>query len=354
MGHSLTNSENVECYVTTAELLRPKKKSKSKDLTTTTAGWLHPKAGSRKKKRRRPLKILLDTGCGGTLVHKDVIKGLERIPDKKTKWSTKAGTFSTSTKCKITFCLPEFHEQKDITWTAHVDESSNQLSRYDMIIGRDLFNELGMDFLFSVGLMMWDGATVRMKDPSWVDTIDPLSIKEESNTEEVHSMYDPLTTEAERIQRILDVKYAPADLEELCAECKHLSLQEQKELCALLTKFSDLFDGSLGTWNMDPVDIELNEDAKPHHAKPFPVPQSQEKKLRAEVERMEKLGVIRKVNRSQWASPAFTVNKPDQTLRFIADFRELNKRIKRKPFLCQKSRKCYRNLKAFSMLHPWI
>lgn len=135
MEHSLNISDCVECYVTTAELLKPSKKSKSKDLTTTTAGWLHSKKGSRKDKNKRPLKILLDTGCGGTLVHKRIVQGLKTLPDKNTKWSTKAGTFSTKMKCKITFCLPEFHEQTDITWTAHVDETATHLSRYDMIIG---------------------------------------------------------------------------------------------------------------------------------------------------------------------------------------------------------------------------
>ena len=48
---------------------------------------------------------------------------------------------------------------------------------------------------------------------------------------------------------------------------------------------------------------------------------------------LNKYKVLRKVNRSEWAAPAFTIVKKDGiTLRSIADFRELNKRIKRKPF----------------------
>ncbi len=47
---------------------------------------------------------------------------------------------------------------------------------------------------------------------------------------------------------------------------------------------------------------------------------------------MCKLGVLKRVNRSEWAAPTFIIPKKDGTVRFISDFRELNKIIKRKPY----------------------
>ena len=112
-------------------------------------------------------------------------------------------------------------------------------------------------------------------------------------------------------------------------EVETLSKLEQKELLKLLLQCEPLFDGTLGTWKTEPIELELKEpDCKPYHATPYPVPHSQEKLLKAEVERLCAYGVMRKVNRSEWASPMFTLMKPDGSLRSLADLRELNKRIK--------------------------
>jgi hypothetical protein len=40
-----------------------------------------------------------------------------------------------------------------------------------------------------------------------------------------------------------------------------------------MTKHEAMFDGTLGTWNAEPYNIELIKDAKPYHAKAFPVPE---------------------------------------------------------------------------------
>ena len=51
-----------------------------------------------------------------------------------------------------------------------------------------------------------------------------------------------------------------------------------------------------------------------------------------EVDRLVQIGVLKKINHSQWAAPCFVMPKKDQTIRFVSDFRELNERIKRTPF----------------------
>jgi transposase InsO family protein len=289
------------------------------------------------------MKILFDTGSGATLINRRFITKLKTVKAPGTEWITKAGKFTTSRKCRCTFTLPEFHAGRDITWNMYVDETDNKLSRYDMIIGRDLLDTLGFDMLFSQKVMIWDNASVPMRNPSYLDAghIDDFE-------REIFSIHDPDTTESERIQNILDVKYAPADLEAIARESKHLTKHEQELLYKLLCKYAHLFDGTLGTWDVTPIDLELKEpEAKPSHAKPYPVPHSQEQKLREEVERLLALKVLRKINHSEWAAPMFTVMKKDQTLRSIADFRELNKKIKRKPFPIPKIQGMLQRLEGF-------
>ena len=140
-------------------------------------------------------------------------------------------------------------------------------------------------------------------------------------------MDDPETTDAKRIQNIVESKYCFADLRQIATECEILELEQQEMLFNLLSKFDHLFDRTLGTWKTDPIEHE-----KPYHAKPYPVPHSQEQKLREVVKRLVEFGVLRKIKRSQWACPMFTITKPDGSLRSLADLMELNKRIKRKPF----------------------
>ena len=91
-----------------------------------------------------------------------------------------------------------------------------------------------------------------------------------------------------------------------------------------------MFDGNLVTWHGKPYDIKLKPDAEPYNGKHFPIPRIHELTFKQELDRLEALRVIKKVNRSQWGAPTFLITKKDSTVRFISDFRELKKRI-----LCQ-------------------
>ena len=62
------------------------------------------------------------------------------------------------------------------------------------------------------------------------------------------------------------------------------------------------------------------------------LPKYAQETLKKEVNRLVDIGVLKRINDSQWAAPTFIIAKKNGTVRFISDFRELNKRIKRKPF----------------------
>jgi hypothetical protein len=175
-------------------------------------------------------------------------------------------SFKTKRKCDIKFTLPAFHENRILTCNACVDESHHESSNYDMIIGRDLLHSLGINLLFDTAEISWDNAKIRMQPPGkqdrdWLDTME----------QELLYAHDPSTTDAERIQNIIESKYTPVDLNKKVEECTHLERDEQRQLLKLLQRFEHLFDGTLGTWKTDPVDLEvINPNVKPFHAKPYP------------------------------------------------------------------------------------
>ena len=57
------------------------------------------------------------------------------------KWSTMAGSFSTSHEAKITFTMLELNVAAHISQPFHV---TTKKSNYDVIFGRDLLLELGI------------------------------------------------------------------------------------------------------------------------------------------------------------------------------------------------------------------
>ena len=94
-----------------------------------------------------------------------------------------------------------------------------------------------------------------------------------------------------------------------------------------MQKYESLFDGTLGKCTGTSYNIELTYNVKPYHVRPYAVPRAYEQKLKKELERRCKVGVLKRINHSEWAAPTFIIPKKDKTVRFISDFRELNKRI---------------------------
>ena len=153
----------LELFGVMADLRRPKKRTKVENLSSITIGYLNSRKGSKKARDVKRMKILLDSGCGATLINKGLIGKLKTTKDKKSKWKTKAGKFTTNRKCKINFSLPALFEHRTIDWNCYVDESSPNSCLYDLIIGRDLMFELGIDICFSTAEIKWGNASIAMQ-----------------------------------------------------------------------------------------------------------------------------------------------------------------------------------------------
>ena len=89
----------------------------------------------------------------------------------------------------------------------------------------------------------------------------------------------------------------------------------------IVQQFSKLFDGKLGTIKGFTAELKVKENAPPQYFKPRTVPFALRDKVEAEIQRLEKEGVLKKVESCDWATPIVPVLKPDGTVRICGDFK---------------------------------
>jgi hypothetical protein len=169
-----------------------------------------------------------------------------------------------------------------------------------MIIGRDLMRVLKIKSNFAENVIRMEHTEIPMR---------PRDIRLDGAFF-AHTAMKADKHLNSKYQQILDAKHEKADLPSVVAEHSHLNGEEQKQLLRLLTQFEDLFYGSLGTYNGRNYDIELKEGAEPFHSKrPYTVPRAYERQFLTEVEQLCQLGILRKINRSEWAAGTFVIPK---------------------------------------------
>ena len=88
-----------------------------------------------------------------------------------------------------------------------------------------------------------------------------------------------------------------------------------------LDQFKDIFAVGLGTVRSAKVKLAVDESAHPKFCKPKPVPLAMKSAVEQELERLEKEGVLEKVNFSEWAAPIVAVPKKDGWVRICGDYK---------------------------------
>ena len=176
-----------------------------------------------------------------------------------------------------------------------------------------------MNISFDQNIISWEGIDIPMRD---FNKIKKYSLNRKEFKTIIQGSQEPLVTQeaTDRMIRILDSDYQKVNLKEIIRGAKNLSQKEKKLLYNLLMKYEDIFDGSLGKWETDPVDFELVKGAKPHSQRHYPIPHLYKKVFKKELDRLEKLGVLEKVQQSEWGTPTFIIPKKDKRIRFISDF----------------------------------
>ena len=325
--------------------------------TTTKASkykskYKKPKTSSKKVQKPKLIRVLLDSGSDGDLwFHK---KGTPKCFPYTTRqvpksWCTSNGNFHTEGRGKLELKFFEYSNSKTVTIRPDVVEyDGDKLKQpvFDLILGTETMEELGIILNFKQQEITIDEIALPMRDITNL----PLTRKQGLEFNSLASSLEPKSTESatQRVVQILDANYKKADLPAIVSTCTHLSQNEQNELLEVLQEFEDLFDGTLGDWNTEPVSFELKRDAKPYHSRAFPIPKAQSETIKKEVKRLCELGVLEWQPTSEWASPSFIQPKKNGTVRFLTDFRRVNELLVRKPFPLPKISTVLQELEGFT------
>ena len=163
-------------------------------------------------------------------------------------------TFTTNKQCKIKFRLPELFNDRIIEYKVHVDEHTQpHESYYNMLLGGDICSELGIIIDYQNNVVQWDGATVPMVDRDVFCQSDNIY----QDLYEATFEGEAARSATSRMTRILDNDYHKSDQPKIVQQCTHLSMDERAKLLALLRKHEPMFDGTLGKWNVPPLDLQL-------------------------------------------------------------------------------------------------
>jgi len=119
------------------------------------------------KPRPKDARVLLDSGASSSIISYELIRNLRLKESTNCMWVTAAGTISTSKQVRVQFMFPELSETRIITWNMHV---FNKTTKYDLIIGRDLLQDLGILLDFKNQTISWDEVTMPIShNPNAVD-----------------------------------------------------------------------------------------------------------------------------------------------------------------------------------------
>ncbi|UYV75188.1 K02A2.6-like, partial [Cordylochernes scorpioides] len=131
----------------------------------------------------------------------------------------------------------------------------------------------------------------------------------------------------------------------LIKKCDAVQTEQNNSAKEILNRHKNIFEG-IGRLPIEHK-IRLKENATPVIAPSRKIPFSIREKVKAELERMEKLDIIEKVEEpSEWTHPIVVVQKPSGDVRICMDPRELNKYIQRERYILPTAETIFSELKG--------
>ena len=122
--------------------------------------------------------------------------------------------------------------------------------------------------------------------------------KPDLNKREMHDVVmrteepDSTRDATKRLVKIRGSTYARAELNHAANNAIHMNAEERTQLLRILEYFKDLFDGTLGDWATQPVDLEPIPGSKLFNSKYYPAPRINKENFFKELKHVVEIGVL--------------------------------------------------------------
>jgi hypothetical protein len=260
-------------------------------------------------------KVLFDSGgsrCG--IFRSSIPKGCKVVRQKE--------PFSTVTSSGVCYhydvvklpklVLPEFTRSRWIENVEFIVFDNHGHSAYDMIIGRDVLEQAGIDVKFSSKEISWDEYSVpfhRRSQPVILSSSDPIAVQKQF---------------AESFMSVNTSSKKRTDGKDIAQNQTHLEPQHRTALAAMLAKHEAMYNRSLGEYKGTKVELKLIPGVHPIKCKPFPIPHRHLKEFKRLIDTLVLQDILEPVLATEWCFPSFLVPKKNGEFRFVSDFRRLN------------------------------
>jgi hypothetical protein len=222
-----------------------------------------------------------------------------RLHKERTTFNTQGGNFVTSGLAFLPFILPDFAAHRKVGMNFYIDDTRTNNPRYDFILGRDFLTKLGMILDFSTQTMIWDGVSLHM-------------------------------TTGRPTQEAMLMAAGPSPLKVEAVIPSYLDEKAKKGLVNILHGHSTLFASGIGCFPGPALTVEAKEQPlQPYYRQPYRIPHAMIDDVKAAIEKMVKLGIMKPNFNSPWGSPTLAVKKPSGDIRIVTNFRMVNMRLHR-------------------------
>lgn len=143
--------------------LDQKEKRKKNSASTPSSEILIAVPNAKNSNKYTTYLGLVASGSSGSFINSEIVHGFSVTKHKRpTKWDTATGVLLTKGTTTIDKCrLPQFNRKRNVSSTFHLFEKRSN-DKYDVILGRDLLQAIGLGIQYSTNRFTWDDISIDM------------------------------------------------------------------------------------------------------------------------------------------------------------------------------------------------